>query len=324
VSLLLGLASVGLLLELITGVPALVVGLLCLRRFNAADPPGGVTPRGVTLGRRLAIAGMALGFAGSVFGVVTITIMLLAPSVEQSRRIVCENNLRVLGKANVSYYEINNYCYPPATLPSTQSVRALPYADRAGWVPALLPYLMGTPDRPGPYVNLGSQFDPERAWDADPNRKAADTPLPLLVCPALPPSNQSGQPGLSTYVGMTGVGAEAVELPQGAAGAGFFGYERRLQGLRQHNPLPRGATYTLFVTETTQENGPWAAGGPSTLRAIVTGTQPYVGIGRSFGGLHAKGLNLLYADGRVQFFSEKGSPRILETAAELGGMMVGE
>lgn len=59
----------------------------------------------------------------------------------------------------------------------------------------------------------------------------------------------------------------------------------------------------MTVVETTQDNGPWLAGGPPTVRGLDPSVESYIGYGRPFGGLHRDGLNVLWADGSVRIVS---------------------
>src|SRR4051812_26651617 len=146
VSVLLGLASVVLLLKLITGIPALLAGLFSLRRLNALADRGGPLPRSLEWGRRSAVAGMVLGGVGIVLGVIGLTALVLLPIGEQSRRLKCANNLRELGLA-VAHYHADKKGFPSPAVPNRAGLagfapwRAPAYPDRLSWVALLLPYL---------------------------------------------------------------------------------------------------------------------------------------------------------------------------------------
>lgn len=70
---------------------------------------------------------------------------------------------------------------------------------------------------------------------------------------------------------------------------------------------------------TTSANGPWAAGGPSTVRGLDPNDQPYIGWTRQFGGVHRSGANVLVADGSVRFFSASISPEVFQAACTIAG-----
>ncbi len=319
VSVVLGLLSAVLL---ITVVPAVIVGLSGLRRLNALD---GSDPR-VRLGRRLAITGMVLGVAGFALGVFGLVSLVLLQVNEKSRRANCADNLRRIGKAVALYHDNQNGLYPGATVESSRALAGFapaletPYADRLGWMVRILPYL----ERPtaggkeGPFERLARKFDESAPWESAANQEGRDTPVRGFLCPGHPEFDADHRPAYSYYVGVTGRGADAVELPTGHPDAGFFGYERRLRsGEGLPNPFPKGLSYTLLATETAEDNGPWAAGDQSTLRGVDPSRRPPVGVGRPLGGMHPGGANLLMVDGAVQWYNERSRPSVLEEMARL-------
>jgi hypothetical protein len=131
---------------------------------------------------------------------------------------------------------------------------------------------------------------------------------------------------LTAYLGVAGVGADAPDLPAGDSRAGAFGYDRR-------TPLAAikdGTANTLLVFESARDNGPWARGGPATVRGLDPGDRPYLGTGRPFGGTHftengvfrrgkSLGCQAAMADGSVHFFQEKVAPEVLEALATIAG-----
>ena len=66
------------------------------------------------------------------------------------------------------------------------------------------------------------------------------------------------------------------------------------------------------------------------MRGLVPGEQPYLGVGRPFGGTHfgensvfgkgkSFGCNAALADGSVRFLTESMSPNVLEAVVTTGG-----
>jgi len=118
--------------------------------------------------------------------------------------------------------------------------------------------------------------------------------------------------------------------------AGVFGYENtpaephwRGLGVRRAD-IKDGLTKTMMVVETTWENGPWAAGGPSTVRGLDPDRQPYLGAGNQFGGLHRRGsglfwftdhsvTNVLFTDASVRSITDSLDPRLFEALATIAG-----
>jgi prepilin-type processing-associated H-X9-DG protein len=203
-----------------------------------------------------------------------------------------------------------------------------PYVKRLSWLVSLRPFLKSEgkvvreEDRfiiqTGSALDLFAPFQTDKPWDAPENQQGIDTPMRVYQCPAHPLFNPHRSPALGTYVGMSGIGADAAELSLDSSHAGFFGYERRLTS----RDVVRGQSYTLLATETMMHNGPWAAGGPPTVRGLDPQQRPWIGPQRALGGLHSDGANLLMVDGTVRFFRNSGSDRILQEMATVGGEVV--
>jgi len=123
---------------------------------------------------------------------------------------------------------------------------------------------------------------------------------------------------------MAGIGPDAVTLPIGDKRAGLFGYDRkvRLQDIKD------GASKTIMVMETAKELGPWAAGGPSTVRGLDPDRRPYLALDGQFGLKHRTdtffrttpvGSNIGRADGSVRWFTSEVGSEVLEAAATIAG-----
>jgi hypothetical protein len=298
-------------LLLLAGPPALVLGLAAVRRINGSD--------GRVAGRVPAVAGMVLGGVGLVllpaFGLLAGVMLGLR---EQAAEAECQNNLRLIGMA-VNGYQNAEGRYPQAlvpnpTLPADEPDRHL------SWLVAILPHLdaaMRPPAGPGAPTPRPStvqatyeRFDLGKAWDAPENRAAAATPLRWFRCPSAPGRAAPGAPALTNYVGITGLGPDSAALPADDPRAGFFGYERRLTRDQLH--AARGDSRTLMAAETTWENGPWAQGGPATVRPVDPAQRPYAGPGRPFGGSHPHTFNAVFADGAVVPSRDGINPAVLE------------
>jgi prepilin-type processing-associated H-X9-DG protein len=320
VSLVLGLLS--LVLWAVTGVPALVLGLAGLRRINGSE--------GRLRGRGLAVAGMVLGGLGTLATAVGVLAMILLPMREQAAEVECRNNLRVIGLAVNGFHDDRGH-YPEAVVPNP----ALP-ADEPGrhlsWLAAVLPNLEvatrrpagpGAPaPRPGKAQQTYERLDLAKAWDDPENRPAVTTPLRWYVCPSNPNRSAPGAPALTSYVGITGLGPDSATLPATDPRAGFFGYERRLTRDELHRA--RGDSQTLMATETTWDNGPWAQGGPATVRPVDPARRPYAGPGRPFGGSHPDSFNALFADGAVVPFRNGIKPEFFEALVPITGEKEGQ
>jgi prepilin-type processing-associated H-X9-DG protein len=301
VSLVLGMLS--LFLTFVTGVPALIVGFRGLREINQSDGRMG--------GRGLAIAGMALGTLGSCICVGWLLVIVITRARESAQRAGCLNHLRQMGMAIRMYHDNHDKTYPPGTM-ANDRLRA---TERLSWMASVLPYYttMDADNRKADpsssmYYSIVEGLHKDEAWDAKANADAVNRVLRGFLCPADPAYVPPGEPGLTQYVGMAGLGQDAPRLKATDSAAGFFGYDRVI-GPRD---VKGEETTTMMVTETGHNIGPWAAGGSATVRGLDTGDEPYLGRGRQFGGFHQGLVNILYVDGSARPFREDASPAMFE------------
>jgi prepilin-type processing-associated H-X9-DG protein len=226
---------------------------------------------------------------------------------EVAARASCSNNLKQIGLALLNYEGSMNR-FPAAARPNPN----LPPERRLSWIVEIVPYAEA--DR------IYSKLAREKGWDAEENRFAALLPLRYLRCPSYPE-----RPPVSTlvpthYLGPSGVGPDAVSLPEGKPGAGFFGYERKLA----LPDLQRPAADVLMVIETCNASGAWTAAGPPTVRGLDPSHLPYLGANGTFGGNHPGGANAAFADGSVRFLSDQTSPRELEALITISPPAAGD
>jgi prepilin-type processing-associated H-X9-DG protein len=321
------LGTLSLALSLLAGVPAIIVGLVCLRALNALNNAPGLA---IVWGRRFAVGGMVLGLLGCLLGVFGLLSIALFKLRGKDGREYCADQMRRIGMAVTLYHEVNGHVYPGATVDGPNGLGGFapwldePYPKRLSWFVSVLPYLdrpsaeNGEQVLPGPFEKVARHFDPFQPWDAPANRDGINTSIRVFLCPSHPDFDPDHKPAYGYYVGITGLGADAVDLPLSSPRAGFFGYVRRLRtGPNLVNPLPRGAGYTMLATETMVDNGPWAAGDRSTLRGVDPLSRPYIGYDRPFGGMHPGGANVMTVDGAVRFITEQADLGILENLATL-------
>jgi prepilin-type processing-associated H-X9-DG protein len=243
---------------------------------------------------------------------------------EADRRAQCNNNLMIIGSSFRNYLESNG-CFPPGTVPN----KVLPPEKRLSWMVETYPYIEA----------VWFRFDRDKAWDAEENlvpnvtNKTRGTPKErirekvgecrLFRCPGNPNKAEPGRPGLSHYVGIAGVGKNAAELSLRTADesairrdVGFFGYDRTIKP----EDIKDGLATTLAVAETRADNGPWTAGGPSTVRNLDPQNLPYLRSEGQFGGIHhAGGAMVLFVDGSTRFIRESISPEVFEALATIAG-----
>lgn len=236
---------------------------------------------------------------------------LFAPLVvkvrEEAARSQCTNNLRQLGIAIANYHDTYNN-FPIAALPN----RDLPPERRLSWIVQIWPF-----------VEAGSIFhriDFHKGWDAEENRFAALTALMPLHCPAYPERPPETTFYSSHYLGIAGIGSDAIQLPLEESHAGFFGYERTLRS----EDIAGRISSILMLTETSQASGAWTAAGMPTTRGLIPDGSPYLGPNGQFGGTHRGGVNAVFADGSVRFIAQKIDPTVWEAMATLSGKGKGE
>jgi prepilin-type processing-associated H-X9-DG protein len=238
--------------------------------------------------------------------IVVILIGLLLPAVRRVRepaaRTQCANNLKQLMLA------FHNFQSAGSSDPSAEGVlptgcigRGTEPEERLSWMVALLPYLEQDP--------LYGRFDQDKGYAG--NLPAAQTTIKMFLCSA---PTEEVTDALTQYVAMSGIGLDAASQPAGAPGNGFMGYDR----LTSFSKIKDGTSNTIALLETRSDLGPWARGGPSTLRGFEPTDVPPCGDGRPFGG-HPSGMNAAMADGSVRFVSTSVHPATLAAAITIDG-----
>jgi hypothetical protein len=256
---------------------------------------------------------------GVVVGMVMLCAGLCLPSVcmvrEAAARMQCTNHLHQV-MMGVNHYEDFHKSFPTATHPNPN----LPPEDRLSWLVSIIPFIECN--------DLYSQIDKDTSWNSESNRSLVAQPLNLFLCPSNPHLAAQHSQAHTHYVGIAGLGVDAVMLPLEDPRAGCFGYDRRVT----RKDMKRGASTTVVLMETANQNGPWAAGGFATVRGLDTNSQPYFGEDRQFGVIHAKPVlfggtlrcNVALADGSIRYFTDN-YPRsdTLEVLVTLGPGEVG-
>jgi prepilin-type processing-associated H-X9-DG protein len=295
----LGLSS--LLLSLFAALPAMYVGLRAVRAINSGD--------GRLRGRRLAIAGLALGSIVTLLTALGCAALGVLYLHDRSHVAGCTNNFRQVGAAVHKYFDLHGEHFPAGTVPNP----SLAAEQRLSWQAAIMSlFAQGTPAGKK-WEKLAGEIAFQDGWDAPSNDEPRRTNVSPLLCPAYFRGFSTGQPGQTSYVGVAGVGVDAARLPLQDPRAGFFGYDRILT----QADISAGISSTMMVVETTRDNGPWLAGGPPTLRGLDPDCDHYIGHGQPFGGLHLDGLNVLWADGSVRFVRDRIEPAAFRALAQI-------
>jgi hypothetical protein len=299
----------------------LVIGYYGLRAVNTSE--------GRLHGRRLAVAGMMLAAAALLADLLGGGAYLVLHVRTTSQRAECANNLRQMGLALGSYYDRAG-TLPPGTI----SNERLQPEQRLSWLVSLLADYaeLDAVSRKrnvvdSEYFAAAHALNREKAWNDTINAVAVERRLRGFLCPAHPDFGGEPPPGRTHYVGIAGIGADAAELPPTHSRAGVFGYDRRIT----YQEVTAGISETLLAAETMwgngaagqgrpsaeAGNGPWAAGGRATVRALEPMEVPYTGRGRPFGGLHPGIVNVLYVDGSSRPFRDDAPPEQFAILATL-------
>ncbi len=232
---------------------------------------------------------------------------MLAPAIVKVREAAalsqCTNNLMQLGQAVHNYAGTYNGRFPGAAMPNPD---LLP-EKRLSWIVATIPFVEGT--------ILFNKMEEEKAWDAEENRYLALTDVKLLQCPAYPERPSVSTLAPSDYLGIAGVGADAIALPAENSRAGFFGYERSIK----MEDLKDRTGSVLIIAETSEASGAWTAAGTPTTRGLLPNDSAYIGAGGQFGGNHRGGANVAFVDGSVRLIEKSIDPAVWEAMATLSG-----
>jgi len=262
-------------------------------------------------GWRLAIAGMVLGAVSTLACVGAVMVIVIHKVRASAHRAECLNHLRQMGMAIHMYHDHHDETFPPGTMPN----KRLAAQERLSWLASILPYYSDldaanrrVETKSSTYYSIVEALHYDAAWDAEANAAAVNRVLRMFLCPADPAYAPANEPGLTQYVGSAGLGLNAAELKATDPRAGFFGYDRVIGPA----DVKGDESTTMMVTETGQEIGPWAAGGPPTVRGLDIDKKPYLGKDRQFGGFHQGVVNILYVDGSARPFREDVSPEMFE------------
>jgi len=248
-----------------------------------------------------------------------------------SDRVSCQNHLKDIGLTGMRHASLPGKPLseqaadelPSGTVPSN----LLPPDKRLSWYVYTLNVLdTGPPPSGEPAKKHRSprglrealtQIDPAAAWDADANAEAAKYRLTTAICPARTAGLEVGTAQPNNYIALGGLGLDTPTLPRDLSGAkaGAFCFD---------SPTPLaafadGLRHTAQFVETARDVGPWLRGGPSTLRGLDEADTPYLGVDRPFGGCHAGGAYVSFADGSVTFLRDSVNPAVFRAMLTIAG-----
>jgi len=244
---------------------------------------------------------------GTAFTTTAVATALLLPAVQQAReaarRSQSTNNLKQMMLAMHNYLDTYK-TFPEGTVPNEK----LKPDERLSWMTKILPFL--------DQAALHREIDFEEGWEDESNAKALKTRVSVFQNPSAVPA--AGEYGVTNYVGIAGVGKDGPELPAKNPRAGIFAYNRgtRIQEITD------GTSNTMAITNGTGD-GPWGAGGRSTIRSLTQ--KPYINGPDGIGGPHSGGISVGFGDGSVRFLSEKIDPKVFEALSTIaGGEVIGD
>ena len=218
-----------------------------------------------------------------------VLVALLLPPIgaarEAARRARCQNNLKQISIALLTYEQANG-CFPPAYI-----------ADEDGnpmhsWRVLILPYL----ERP----DLYSMYNFDEPWDSPNNQMVADTIISVYSCPSY-----AGSDLLETnYVMIVGPGT----VSDGA-------------GTTESADIKDGTSNTIMVVEVANSGINWAE--PRDLDAeqisYRINDQTAAGISSD----HPGGACVVMCDGSVHFLDNSTDPEVIKGMSTIaGGEMV--
>lgn len=246
---------------------------------------------------------------------VGIFLLLLFPYLLQrradARRNTCQLHMTTLSMGLVNYGDVFE-SLPYGTVQNLE----LPPEQRLSWYPQLWPLLTSETTR--------LDFHEDEPWDSphnltvkaytgDPARPLDQrSDSPILVCPSMDFQREAHAPSLTSYVGISGVGVAAAELPLTDARAGVWGYDRCTPVAM----LPPEWANVLLLGETGNEPGPWSAGGWPTVRGLDPDESQLIGPFGPLGGNHPRGANVVIGT-TCRFMSDDVDTRVMTQLAVL-------
>lgn len=153
---------------------------------------------------------------------------------------------------------------------------------------------------------------PSTEWSDPANDPFVRRQIPDFLNPDVSEVVDGDRRPVTHFVGMTGIGPDAAELPLVDPRAGMFGYDRRVT----QDDLVDGAANTWMVAGATRQLGSWAAAGNATLRSLTQ--EPYVNGPDGLGTGQAESMLILLADGSVKTVSRNMEPGLLRRMAAIG------
>lgn len=197
---------------------------------------------------------------------------------------------------------------------------------RASWLLDVLPYLTGTD-----YAGLAKPLvEKGLSWRDKEFETVAALHIPAFVNTATASNSPRVQwtsireaLGATHFVGMAGLGLDSPSLAAGTdpAKLGVFGYDRATK-VADIKDGPENTIAVIQVPSNTQ--GPWVAGGGSTVRGVPEGATPLDGfVSGEFENpatkKKEKGTMAIMADGRIRFIPATMKPETFRALCTIAG-----
>ncbi len=215
-----------------------------------------------------------------ILGILLLVFALLMPAVEQSReaarRSMSKNNLKQIGLALHNYHESNG------SLPPGGVIREDGTAMN-GWLTMIMPYMDASPDY--------DALDLNESWESPINVEVFERVRPVFLNPSVAELYTNTGYGLTHYLG----------------NPNLFNRNSSVQ----FDQMQNGLAHTWMSGEVAGNYQPWSY--PFNWRVLGT---KLCDDSNSYGCFPWSGGHLLFADGRVSFFSNKTSLEILKRFAD--------
>ena len=243
------------------------------------------------------------------------------------------NGVHELASALKQYAE-KNQALPRGTIQpkANRSVLGLTPDLRASWLTELTPFTPTGPMAVGDQNVNQFAYDINIPWSAEKNLPAASLVVPSFVDKTLPESTSLLQlarvPTLvaaTSFVGVGGLGNKSVTLmgktPDEVKKLGAFGYDRvtKLSDIRDDK-----ASTILVLEVPPNRQGPWIAGGGSTIRTVNETGDPLVPflLEKAIDPItkkEARGTLAIMGDFKVRFIRADIKPEIFRAMCTIAG-----
>jgi hypothetical protein len=279
-SLVLGVSSIVFCFGFLSGIPAIITGVVAKKRIR----------QGTASGSGLALAGIITGSVGAILmSALVIGIAVLLPAVqagrEASRRMSCSNNLKEIALA------MHNYHSAFKQLPAT-ATGGDPNNRLLSWRVAILPFIDGQ-------ESLYEEFHHDEPWDSEHNLSLVERMPDVYRCDS---------------AGVLGAGKTTYMLPINAMPASAQNppllFEK--DKITRFRDTLDGLSNTIMLVEAREQDAViWTK--PDDLPVDLS--DPL----RVIGDTHAGGSHVLLADGAVVFITSSIDPGLLSALLTRNG-----